>query len=181
MTFPFPKINKCIVIVCFIIGKFYYEIKLELTTKKYFLNCFQKSESKKYGFMIFKIRGLLFTSHWLNLQHWTGFYIAVYGNFQGLFFGFRGLFFALRGRNRLEPPCNFPLLQKQITPTHTSTLANLIMIIILKWRGKKKKYLKSTILHILEQLFLFLEGWVSFSYWFEGSRRTPHWGQFPTG
>ena len=37
-------------------------------------------------------RGLLFTSHWLNLQHWTGFYIAVYDNFQGLFFIFEGSF-----------------------------------------------------------------------------------------
>ena len=46
-------------------------------------------------------QGLLFTSHWLNLQHWTGFYIAVYGDFQGLFFAFRG-------RNRPEPPCIFP-------------------------------------------------------------------------
>ena len=52
------------------------------------------------GQMFFFFRGLLFTSHWLNLQHWTGFYIAVYGNFQGLFFAFRG-------RNRPEPPCNF--------------------------------------------------------------------------
>ena len=34
--------------------------------------------------IFFLFRGLLFTSHWLNLQHWTGFYIAVYGNFQGL-------------------------------------------------------------------------------------------------
>ena len=57
----------------------------------------------------FYFRGLLFTSHWLNLQYfyWTGFYIAVYGNFQGLFFDFRGLFFAFRGRNRPEPPCIF--------------------------------------------------------------------------
>ena len=55
----------------------------------------------------FYFRGLLFTSHWLNLQHWTGFYIAVYGNFQGLFFDFRGFFCAFRGQNRPEPPCNF--------------------------------------------------------------------------
>ena len=48
----------------------------------------------------FYFGGLLFTSHWINLQHWTGFHIAVYGNFQGLFFAFRG-------RNRPEPPCNF--------------------------------------------------------------------------
>ena len=46
----------------------------------------------------FFFRGLLFTSHWLNLQHWTGFYIAVYGDFQGLFLDFRGLF-AFWGRN----------------------------------------------------------------------------------
>ena len=45
-------------------------------------------------------RGLLFTSQWLNLQHWTGFYIAVYGNFQGLFFAFLGW-------NRSKPRCNF--------------------------------------------------------------------------
>ena len=67
----------------------------------------------------FYFRGLLLTSHWLNLQHWTGFYIAVYGNFQGLFLDFRGLFFAFRGRNRPEPPCNlFPgfvlLVQKEV-------------------------------------------------------------------
>ena len=55
----------------------------------------------------FYFRGLLFTSHWLNLQHWTGIYIAVYGNFQGLFYYFWGLFFAFRGQNRPEPPCNF--------------------------------------------------------------------------
>ena len=55
----------------------------------------------------FYFRGLLFISHWLNLQHWTGFYIAVYGNFQGLFFFFEGLFFAFRGQNHPEPPCNF--------------------------------------------------------------------------
>ena len=52
----------------------------------------------------FNFRGLLFTSHWLNLQHWTGFYIAVYGDFQGLFFFFEGSFFAFRGRFRPEPP-----------------------------------------------------------------------------
>ena len=56
----------------------------------------------------FYFRGLLFTSHWLNLQHWTSVYIAVCGNFQGLFFYFRVLFFfAFRERNRPEPPCNF--------------------------------------------------------------------------
>ena len=31
----------------------------------------------------FLFGGLLFTSHWLNLPHWTGFYIAVYGKFSG--------------------------------------------------------------------------------------------------
>ena len=51
--------------------------------------------------------GLFFTSHWLSLQHWTDFYIAVYDNFQGLFFDFRGLSFAFRGQNRPELPCNF--------------------------------------------------------------------------
>ena len=55
----------------------------------------------------FYFRGLVFTSHWLNLQHWTGFYIAVYGNFQELFFYIWGLFFAFRGQNRPEPLCNF--------------------------------------------------------------------------
>ena len=65
------------------------------------------------NFFFFLGGGVLFTSHWLNLQHWTGFYIAVYGNFQGLFFYFRGLFFALRGRNRPEPPCNFSPVHEQ--------------------------------------------------------------------
>ena len=67
-----------------------------------------KAKKKKSG-------GLLFTSHWLNLQHWTGFYIAVYGNYQGLFFYFQGLFyfrrlffFAFRRQNRPEPLCIFP-------------------------------------------------------------------------
>ena len=64
----------------------------------------------------FYFRGLLFTSHWLNLQHWTGFYIAVYGDFQGLFFfSFRGLFYAFRGWNRPEQPCTFfPAAQSEI-------------------------------------------------------------------
>ena len=71
----------------------------------------------------FYFGGLLFTSHWLNLQHWRGFYIAVCGNFQGLFFDFRGLLFAFRGRNRPEPPCNF------FADVHTSNT-----IVILKSR-----------------------------------------------
>ena len=57
---------------------------------------------------MFYFRGLLFTSHWLNLQHWAGFYIAVYGNFQGLFFDFQGLFLAFRGWNHPEPRVFFP-------------------------------------------------------------------------
>ena len=40
------------------------------------------------------------TPHWLNLQHWTDFYIAVYGNLQRLFFHFLRLFFAFWGWNR---------------------------------------------------------------------------------
>ena len=59
--------------------------------------------------LTFYFGGLLFTSHWLNLQHWTCFYIAVYGSFQGLFFDFQGLFFALRGRNRPESHVIFSL------------------------------------------------------------------------
>ena len=36
---------------------------------------------------------------WLNLQHWTGFYITVlYGNFQGLFGIFKGSFFHFGGK-----------------------------------------------------------------------------------
>ena len=67
----------------------------------------------------FYFEGLLFTSHWLNLQHWTGFYIAVYGNFQGLFFIFEGSFFgAFRGRNRPEPPCIFSLCVTTGTYVH---------------------------------------------------------------
>ena len=63
------------------------------------------TSEKKYNLYL---RGLLFTySHWLNLQHLKGFYIAVYGDFQGLFFDFRGLFFAFRGRNCPEPSCIF--------------------------------------------------------------------------
>ena len=42
-------------------------------------------------------RGLLFTSQWLNLQHWTVFYIAVYGNFQGLFYLFLSVLFCISG------------------------------------------------------------------------------------
>ena len=59
----------------------------------------------------FNFRGLLFTSYWLNLQHWTGFYIAVYGDFQGLFFFFfRGLFFAFWGGKIAQSPRGiFPL------------------------------------------------------------------------
>ena len=43
-------------------------------------------------------RGPLFTPPWLNLQHWTGFHIAVYGNFQGLFFIFQGSFLHFGGK-----------------------------------------------------------------------------------
>ena len=40
----------------------------------------------------FYFGGLLFTSHWLNLQQWTSFYIAVYGDFSGApFFFFQGV------------------------------------------------------------------------------------------
>ena len=52
----------------------------------------------------FYFRGLLFTSHWLNLQHWTGVYIAVCGNFQGLLFYFRGLFFLHFGSEIARSP-----------------------------------------------------------------------------
>ena len=52
--------------------------------------------------------GLLLTSHWLNLQHWTGFYIAVYGNFQGLFFIFEGSFFlCITGAKSFGAPVQF--------------------------------------------------------------------------
>ena len=58
--------------------------------------------------IFFYFGGLLFTSKWLNRQHWTGFIIAVYGNFQpGLFFDFWGLFFVFWGRNGPESLCNF--------------------------------------------------------------------------
>ena len=63
-----------------------------------------------FFFFFFFLGGLLFTSHWPNLQHWTGFYIAVYGNFQGLFFDIRGLLLAFRGWNRPEPPWIFSLV-----------------------------------------------------------------------
>ena len=53
--------------------------------------------------------GLLFTSHWLNLQHWTSFYIAVYGNFQGLFFIFEGSFLHFGGEIARSPRVIFPL------------------------------------------------------------------------
>ena len=62
----------------------------------------------------FYFRGLLFTSHWLNLQHWTGFFIAVYGNFQGLFFDFRGLFLHFGGKLVWSPRIISPLLYLQI-------------------------------------------------------------------
>ena len=54
-------------------------------------------------FLFSFFQGLLFTSHWLNLQHWTCIYIAVYGNFQGLSFAFRG-------QNRPEPRVIFFLI-----------------------------------------------------------------------
>ena len=57
----------------------------------------------------FYFRGLLFTSHWLNLQHWTGFYIAVYGNFQGLFFIFEGSFLHFGGEIAQSPSVIFSL------------------------------------------------------------------------
>ena len=56
--------------------------------------------------LIFYFWGPLFTSHWLNLQHWTGFYIAVYGNFQGLFFIFEGSFLPF-GDEIAQSPCAF--------------------------------------------------------------------------
>ena len=53
---------------------------------------------------------ILFTSHWLNLQHWTGFYIAVYGNFQRLYFFFEGSFFLhYGGEIARSPRVIFPL------------------------------------------------------------------------
>ena len=45
-----------------------------------------------FFFFFFFLGGLLFTSHWLNLQHWAGFlYIAVYGDFRDSWFS-RALF-----------------------------------------------------------------------------------------
>ena len=60
----------------------------------------------------FLFSGLLFTSHWLNLQHWTGFYHCSLWRFSwSSFFYFWGLlFFAYRGRNRPEPLIFFPLI-----------------------------------------------------------------------
>ena len=77
---------------------------------------FLQAWSSVTGQKLKNFRGLLFTSHWLNLQHWTGFYIAVNGNFQGLFFLFsrarffsevKGLFFAFRRWNRTGAPAYF--------------------------------------------------------------------------
>ena len=59
-----------------------------------------------------KNRGLLCTYHWLNLQHWVGFYIAVHKYFEyfrALFLFSRALF-AFQGWNRPDPiyfsPCH---------------------------------------------------------------------------
>ena len=46
---------------------------------------------------------VLFTSDCLNLQYWISFYIAVYGNFQGLFSDFPGLFFCISGEIARSP------------------------------------------------------------------------------
>ena len=58
----------------------------------------------------FYLQELHFTSHRLNLQHWTGFYIAVYGNFQGLFFIFEGSFLHFGGKIARSPCVIFPCL-----------------------------------------------------------------------
>ena len=78
----------------------------------------------------FYFRGLLFTSHWLNLQYWTGFYISVYGNFQGLFFIFEGSSSFLHfGGDIARSPCViFPLnATLSLYSIHHEMVSNLLV------------------------------------------------------
>ena len=55
----------------------------------------------------FYFGGLLFTSHWLNLQHWTGFYkLQSMAIFRGSFFFFRA-FFCISGAKLPGAPCYY--------------------------------------------------------------------------
>ena len=68
----------------------------------------------------FYFRGLFYTSHWLNLQHWTGFYIAVYGDFQGrFFFIFEGSFLHFGGEIARSPHVFFSCTYHTHTHIHT--------------------------------------------------------------
>ena len=63
-------------------------------------------QAKKLDFFF---SGATFHIPLTNLQHWTGFYIAVYGDFQGLFFSSsRALFLHFGGEIAQSPRVIFP-------------------------------------------------------------------------
>ena len=85
----------------------------------------------------FHFRGLLFTSHWLNLQHWTGFYIAVYGNFQGLLFIFEGSFLHFGGKIARSPRVLFFLASTVLTNQSSRLCRNTYTCMYRRHSGRK--------------------------------------------
>ena len=85
-------------------------------------------------FCFFFFRGLLFTSHWLNLQHWTGFYIAVYGNFQGALFWFSRALFCISDfaqSARVIFPLMYAVNKTLDSSTKEAPSSNLLVAVLL--------------------------------------------------